>query len=149
MKTDLYRHYDSNGNLLYVGISASALVRMLGHARSPWYHSVTKITISKYKTRPSAIKAEKLAIVNENPKHNLYRPKKHVVPELGNKNRLSVDEFVAMLGDAVNGSSATAVAKKFKISKGYLSEVLSGKRGIGDKLLKATCYRMDYVRLRK
>lgn len=58
-------------------------------------------------------------------------------------------QFIDMLRSQVRGSSLTAVAYELGVSKSYLSDVLSGKRGIGEKLLSATGYRMDYVRLRK
>ncbi len=58
-------------------------------------------------------------------------------------------QFVDMLRSQVKTSSCTAVAKELGVSQSYLSEVLSGKRGVGEKLLSATGYRMDYVRLRK
>lgn len=75
-KTDLYRHFDKDGNLLYVGISLSATGRLVSHKRNAnWFDDIASVTIEKFKTRSAAEKAERKAIQNENPKHNTMRYK--------------------------------------------------------------------------
>jgi hypothetical protein len=45
--TRLYRHFDRDGVLLYVGISTNATWRQLAHQRSAgWWKSVRRIEIS-------------------------------------------------------------------------------------------------------
>jgi predicted GIY-YIG superfamily endonuclease len=67
----LYRHYDVDGNLLYVGVSLNAVARFVQHrATKNWVDEVTMITIEAYPTREAAFKAERLAIQTERPKHN-------------------------------------------------------------------------------
>ncbi|MDM5264777.1 GIY-YIG nuclease family protein [Sulfurovum sp. XTW-4] len=69
---DLYRHFDKDDNLLYVGISISALQRLSQHKDvSGWYHEISKITIEKFSSLDDARKAEKHAIWNELPKYNM------------------------------------------------------------------------------
>lgn len=69
--TDLYRHFDSNGTLLYVGISLSTLNRLGQHKdNSRWYNSISNITIEKFNTREEALLAEKNSIINERPYYN-------------------------------------------------------------------------------
>lgn len=75
-KTDLYRHFDKEGNLLYVGISLSAMGRLVSHKRDAnWFDDIASVTIEKFKTRSAAEKAERKAIQNEIPKHNTMRYK--------------------------------------------------------------------------
>lgn len=73
----LYRHFDSNNELLYVGISLSALVRLGQHKEhSHWYHSIVRVEIEQFPSRKEALLAETKAIENENPKHNKKHNKK-------------------------------------------------------------------------
>lgn len=70
--TDLYRHFDVAGNLLYVGISFSAINRFSQHKYgSEWSKKVSKITIEKYESREDALIAEAQAIHKEKPKFNI------------------------------------------------------------------------------
>lgn len=70
--THLYRHFDARGNLLYVGISLSAVSRLGEHkAVSHWFDEIATVTVQPYPTREAALEAERLAIANENPAHNI------------------------------------------------------------------------------
>jgi len=54
-KTELYRHFDANGSLLYVGISLSTAQRMGEHrCGSEWWKKVVSITIQRFPTRKPA-----------------------------------------------------------------------------------------------
>lgn len=76
-ETYLYRHFDANGDLLYVGISLSAIDRLRQHrANSSWSNEIRTITVAPYLDRPSALRAEYEAIIIENPLHNRKRPVK-------------------------------------------------------------------------
>ena len=73
-RTQLYRHFDAEGCLLYVGISLSALVRTRQHRdNSSWFPNVVKITIETYATRDEALEAETLAIERERPVFNVRK----------------------------------------------------------------------------
>lgn len=70
--TELYRHYDSEDNLLYIGISKCTSSRLKGHKfSSNWYYDIVKITIERFDTRDAALKAEREAIESEHPIHNI------------------------------------------------------------------------------
>jgi predicted GIY-YIG superfamily endonuclease len=70
--TDLYRLYNVNDTLLYVGISYSAIARMVQHkAEKPWFDQVVRIEIEKFLYRDGAAKAEERAIKYEKPLHNI------------------------------------------------------------------------------
>jgi phage-related minor tail protein len=70
-KTALYRHFDKDGQLLYVGISLSHVARLAQHRDgSPWYEDIAHVTIEWHKTRVEAELAETKAIGREAPKYN-------------------------------------------------------------------------------
>jgi hypothetical protein len=68
----LYRHFDKDGNLLYVGVALNAVSR-LRHpkVRSSWFDDITLITIETYRTREEALIAETAAIAGEKPTFNV------------------------------------------------------------------------------
>ncbi len=71
MDTNLYRFFDSNGVLLYVGISGRTLARWQEHKTSqPWWPRVAHVTVDHLPDRPSAIQAESDAIRTEMPTYN-------------------------------------------------------------------------------
>lgn len=70
--TDLYRYYDKDNKLLYVGISVSAITRQGQHKDSAvWYPEFTHMTKETFRTRKEALLAEKLAIKQEHPIYNI------------------------------------------------------------------------------
>jgi hypothetical protein len=68
MRTALYRHFDADGRLLYVGISMQDIATV----RIEWFYS-----------RKEALQAELRAITTENPAHNLagLKPPKKTPPQ--------------------------------------------------------------------
>lgn len=71
MRTSLYRHFSSDGTLLYVGISLNALVRLLQHrSNSVWGREIVRVEIEHYPSRMAAKLEEDRAIAHENPLHN-------------------------------------------------------------------------------
>ena len=69
--TQLYRHFDCNGTLLYVGISSSTIARLSQHQRTAhWFDQVANVSVQKFPTRKAALEAEKLAIQTEKPLYN-------------------------------------------------------------------------------
>lgn len=71
-KTALYRHFDADGLLLYVGISRCALGRLGGHrSEACWYDQISRVTIEWRESRDDALKAEAYAIWHEGPLYNV------------------------------------------------------------------------------
>ncbi len=67
----MYRHYDKEGNLLYVGISSNHLQRLTTHKQiSGWFKLIARIEIQHFKTREEARWAEHIAIKTEFPIFN-------------------------------------------------------------------------------
>lgn len=69
---DLYRYFDKSGDLLYVGISVSAVARMAQHkATADWFEQAARIEIEKAGSLEEALKKERDAIKAECPKFNI------------------------------------------------------------------------------
>lgn len=67
----LYRHFDKDGALLYVGISMTITNRTRAHCfNAPWFRDVRNISVEWHPSRLAAEEAEKLAIRTENPRFN-------------------------------------------------------------------------------
>jgi predicted GIY-YIG superfamily endonuclease len=70
--TFLYRFYDTNDVLLYVGITDNLIERTWSHARaSTWMEFAVRSTVERHAKRPDAEAAEIAAIQGERPLFNL------------------------------------------------------------------------------
>jgi len=70
--TDLYRYFDAEGQLLYVGISLSAVARAVQHKQTAaWWPLMANMQRETYPTRADAEQAERRAIRSERPIHNV------------------------------------------------------------------------------
>lgn len=68
----LYRYFDAEDNLLYVGITVDVAKRARGHQKSSnWWNLQVKVTTEVYKSRKEVIEAERLAILRETPRYNV------------------------------------------------------------------------------
>lgn len=69
----VYRYYDDQDILLYIGIAANMRKRQRTHIDdSAWMEFAARSTISRYPTRGEALKAEEIAIQAERPLFNVY-----------------------------------------------------------------------------
>ena|SRR6266481_3007054 len=73
MTHHLYRHFDDDGVLLYVGQSCCAVCRLSSHRNSEWFKSIALVTIERHANRSAALAAEHKAIETERPKFNKLR----------------------------------------------------------------------------
>ena len=74
--TSLYRFFDSNDQLIYVGITSRHAERWDEHGKnSAWWLHVDHATISHFQSRTDALHAEAEAIENEKPLYNVSRSK--------------------------------------------------------------------------
>jgi hypothetical protein len=73
----IYRMFDAQQCLLYVGISGCAIARMTEHAKEKgWFDDVRRIEIESIECSRQEIEAFEAAIIYaENPKHNRSRPR--------------------------------------------------------------------------
>jgi len=68
----LYRHFDFEGRLLYVGISVSPMSRLGSHIDgSSWAKRITRVEIEWLDSEDEARTAERRAIRAERPEYNL------------------------------------------------------------------------------
>lgn len=70
--TALYRHFDHEGRLLYIGVSMTVTGRTAQHETyAPWFQQIDHIKLEWFGSRSSAMRAEKYAIKSEKPLHNV------------------------------------------------------------------------------
>jgi len=70
--TTLYRFYDADDRLLYVGITERGPQRWKEHRKSKgWWTKVVRISTEHFPTRVQALKAEERAIRQEKPAYNV------------------------------------------------------------------------------
>ena len=68
---ELYRHFDKEGTLLYVGMSGLSIKRLLNHkANSKWFKDIATVTIEHYQDKNTCAVAEREAIKKELPPNN-------------------------------------------------------------------------------
>lgn len=77
MRAVVYRMYDADYRLLYVGHSINAIQRLQGHASTAaWFEDIDTITVEHFDTVDQAQTAEREAIAAEQPAHNVNHTKR-------------------------------------------------------------------------
>lgn len=72
VRTALYRHFDKDSRLLYIGISLSAVERLREHrVHASWFDRIVRIEIEWFQSRGAALNAERRAIMREKPECNI------------------------------------------------------------------------------
>lgn len=88
-RTALYRLYDANEQLLYVGITNDPPSRMVQHAGDKtWWPQVAQHSIEWLDSREAALDAERSAIITERPRYNHTHKQSSVLREI-NPQRLN------------------------------------------------------------
>ncbi len=83
MIQNLYRHFDEEGELLYIGISLNSIHRLVQHRHSSaWFNEIRKVTIEQHESREKALDAEHEAIIREEPKYNIRKRYPKLKPKL-------------------------------------------------------------------
>jgi predicted GIY-YIG superfamily endonuclease len=73
-KITLYRYFDSQDRLLYVGITGDNTKRQSQHRRNSfWFGEITRATFEHFDFREDADEAESNAIRQEKPMHNIAK----------------------------------------------------------------------------
>jgi hypothetical protein len=71
--TAVYRCFDRDGRLVYVGASCLGLVRFHQHqAEKGWWPCVARVEVEHYANRAEALAAERAAIEAEAPRFNIH-----------------------------------------------------------------------------
>lgn len=108
----LYRHFDTDGDLLYVGVSLVALIRLNTHRNtSRWFDQIATVKIEHFDTKAEALAAETAAIIAENPRHNAIHNKNH-----RSFFRRARRAHLEMLYETVGRINRSDLISKFRIS---------------------------------
>lgn len=98
----LYRFYDIDSRLLYVGITKNPAARFQQHEQSKdWWDQVASITLEQHASRQALMDAERAAIIAEQPAYNVVhsvtnpRQRRHLLGRQ-HPSRLHVGAFVAL-----------------------------------------------------
>lgn len=68
----LYRFFNSESELLYIGITCQPGLRFKQHRRDKsWWHEVARIELEQFASRAELVEAEQRAVPAENPKYNI------------------------------------------------------------------------------
>lgn len=83
MSTDLYRIFDADGTLLYVGITNDVKRRCNEHRlKQRWGNRIASVTVTPHDTKEAAQRAEMIAIGVERPRHNVMHAPQVGLPEI-------------------------------------------------------------------
>ena len=136
MMNQLYRHFNNEGVLLYVGISLSSINRLGQHKdNSHWFETISRVEIENFKTREEAIEAEAKAIFHEKPKHNIMRPRHNQLMLEEAKKRVPPVPSKEELAPSVQSrKNLTARIVPFHIV--YTLQEAANMLGIGSKSLR-------------
>jgi excinuclease UvrABC nuclease subunit len=70
-RTALYRLYDAEDRLIYVGITSNPKARWAAHSRDKhWWPEVARKSVEWFETRKSAGRIEKIEVEEERPLYN-------------------------------------------------------------------------------
>lgn len=70
--TDVYRAYDKDGALLYVGLTCDLANRLAQHKQSSsWFSEMARLSVQHFGTRREAARVEAQAIRDERPRYNV------------------------------------------------------------------------------
>lgn len=73
--TSVYKLYNKSDELLYIGISGSAITRLSQHKQDKqWYIEIARVEIEHYETEKQARDVEGILIKELNPRYNRARP---------------------------------------------------------------------------
>lgn len=124
-RTALYRHFDVEGRLLYVGITGRPTHRISAHmSKSPWEPEIERMDVRFFATRDGALAAEAIAIRDEAPIHNIRRPDQRQGKRKGLLRKHP--ELAAYLKDT--GQTQIAFAGAVGVARSFVNEMLHGKR---------------------
>lgn len=100
--TAVYRFYDSDGQLLYVGISHRLNGRLSAHKRTKPWQQVARIDLEHHSTRHEAASAELHAIRTEKPlwniAHNAGNRQPAAMPDIGTQREMSSGRNGGLVG---------------------------------------------------
>jgi predicted GIY-YIG superfamily endonuclease len=119
--SNLYRHYDKDGRLLYVGVSDNPDKRLKKHRyASRWSALIERMEVQKFESLKGALEAEKTAIKEEQPLYNTHHGSpidKADRPKLGGLGRGQGRKPVKVGEDTVTMSIRMTPAQREKVAQ--------------------------------
>ena len=107
MKTALYRHFDADGRLLYVGISDALSARDQQHrAVAPWHSQIVRTETQWLNSRDHAVALERVAIQYEKPLHNLANTRA-LLPSKAQGREAALVDLIEAAASAMNLAPST------------------------------------------
>jgi predicted GIY-YIG superfamily endonuclease len=148
--SSVYRHFDKDDNLLYVGRSVNPLARLGMHKyQSDWFDQIATVKIERFDAHEDAVKAEEIAIRVEKPIHNIQCtkpvklsnfgpkiPRKHELEALERENRLAELHRQNRVLIAISNSLPESEREEFW--NGSLETWKSNNPGVWEKFDDAT-----------
>jgi hypothetical protein len=125
MPTELYRYFNAQGDLLYVGISIHAMVRASRHRNSGngWWSEAVTVTVERFPTRALAQAGEVQAIQQEKPLHNVIYADCDAVDGLSREARIVLARL--------SGREVSDIAREYGISRQRVDQILASARRSG------------------
>jgi predicted GIY-YIG superfamily endonuclease len=132
MTCSLYRHFDADGALLYVGITKNIETRTNQHKRSSaWFSEVASTTVEKLPSREHAEALERVAIRFENPIFNkLSKP---------NHDPVSASDDAVDVAQGLEAMEACAQELGVKVTT--LGQMAVQNRHVYDRIKNGTAHR--------
>jgi len=131
VKTALYRYFDADGKLLYVGISLSPTYRQSQHRdASPWYERIARMQVEWFESRRLAMDAERYAIQSELPECNIVHKRQ-------------VSARAAYLEELAEESCAELTRKVTRFSPAYSIKDAAGVLGTSESALRLALAAME------
>lgn len=106
----VYRAYDEDGDLLYVGLADHVMHRLGGHRdkRAEWLEFAVRIEWEMYGSREDAAWVERRTIIDEQPDFNVTHNQRRIAAHQFGHRRLYPAEAWATLGSAVREARTIA-----------------------------------------
>jgi predicted GIY-YIG superfamily endonuclease len=117
MQTHLYRHFNLENELLYIGISKDAITRLKQHS-GDWVYTVARSEVTIFQTREAALAAEADAIRAERPKFNVSHLPQSDRREQHSMTSKQYREAIRKLGMS-QGEAADFLGISIRSSNGY------------------------------
>ncbi len=143
----LYRHYDKDGKLLYIGRSNSFFNRNSQHkTKSYWFKKICNINIEHFKNRNELIFIEEKSIKEEKPLYNIFLQK--VVEEKRNHNTFIFfvkNKKLRSLGIEAPEQLMEITGRKKTLCRGILKDRIQISKKVAEKIKAKTGASLDFL----
>ena len=129
--TTVYRFFDADGRLLYVGVTNDTGRRTQQHRQfAPWWDVATSCQFERYPSRLDALEAEATAIRAEHPIHNHNSPPPEYRNIIGEKRLISMPELW-------EGALVWVIVHDVRVCYGRLDYLIQPVMGEGEAWVSA------------